>query len=47
MQLNINGTDCELNFGVQFVRELDKVAGMELNIQGQNQNFGMGLVKTL
>lgn len=47
MQININGNDCELNFGVQFVRELDKVAGMELSIKGQNQNFGMGLIKAL
>lgn len=43
MQLKINDKDVELNFGVRFVRELDKVAGMTVN----GQAFGFGLTKSL
>lgn len=43
MQLKINDKDVELNFGVRFVRELDKVAGMTVN----GQSFGFGLTKSL
>lgn len=41
--LTINGKEQELNFGVRFVRELDKVAGISAN----NVSFGFGLTKTL
>jgi hypothetical protein len=43
MQLKIDNKDIELNFGVRFVRELDKVAGMKVN----GQSFGFGLTKSL
>lgn len=41
--LTIDGEKQELNFGVKFVRELDKVAGISAN----NVSFGFGLTKTL
>lgn len=43
MEIKINGKNVELNFGVAFVRELDKVAGMKVN----GQSFGFGLTKSL
>ena len=43
MEIKINGKNVELNFGVAFVRELDKVAGMQVN----GQSFGFGLTKSL
>lgn len=43
MQLKINGFDYELNFGVRFVRELDKIAG----INKGGISFGLGLTKSL
>lgn len=47
MEITIKGKKLDLNFGVQFVRELDQIAGMELNLQGQVQKFGMGMVKSI
>ena len=43
MKITINGKEQELNFGVRFVRELDKVAGMEAG----GMSLGMGLTKSL
>ncbi|EKW99380.1 tail assembly chaperone [Ligilactobacillus saerimneri] len=43
MKLMINGKEVELHFGVRFVRELDKVAG----VQQGNISLGMSLTKTL
>jgi hypothetical protein len=43
MQIKINGKNVELKFGVKFVRELDKVAGLDLN----GASFGMGLTKSI
>ncbi|MCM0724308.1 tail assembly chaperone [Latilactobacillus curvatus] len=39
MNLTINGQEQELNFGVRFVRELDKVAG--INKDGVQLGFGL------
>lgn len=47
MEVKLNGKALQLNFGVRFVRELDKIAGMELTVKGVKQNFGMGLAKTV
>ena len=41
MQLTINGKEYELNFGVRFVRELDKTIGASI----KGINFGMGVAK--
>lgn len=43
MQLKINSKNYELNFGVKFVRELDKNAG----VSASGVSFGMGLTKAL
>lgn len=43
MQIKINDKEVELKFGVKFVRELDKVAGLDLN----GASFGMGLTKSI
>jgi hypothetical protein len=43
MELKINGKTVELQFGVRFVRELDKHAGLQAN----GVSFGLGLTKTL
>ncbi|UQS82608.1 tail assembly chaperone [Bombilactobacillus folatiphilus] len=43
MKLKINNQEQELNFGVRFVRELDQVAGMNM----QNFSFGMGLTRAI
>lgn len=43
MKLRINNREVELFFGIRFVRELDKVAGMTAN----GLNMGMGLNKVL
>lgn len=47
MQITIGKKSIDLNFGVRFVRELDKLAGMEVEVQGIKQKFGMGLTVTL
>jgi len=43
MKITIDKNDYELNFGIGFLRELDKVAGMESN----GVSMGMGLIKTI
>lgn len=43
MQVKINNKELELKFGVKFVRELDKVAGLDVN----GASFGMGLTKSI
>ena len=43
MQIKINNKQVDLKFGVKFVRELDKVAGLDLN----GASFGMGLTKSI
>lgn len=43
MEIKLNDKTVQLNFGVRFVRELDKVAGMSVN----GQSFGFGLTKSL
>ena len=43
MQIKINNKQVNLKFGVKFVRELDKVAGIDLN----GASFGMGLTKSI
>ena len=47
MHITINKKDVDLNFGVRFVRELDKIAGMSVNVQGIKQNFGFALPKVI
>ena len=47
MQITIGKDTYDLNFGVRFVRELDKVAGMTISVQGVTQTFGMGLTVCL
>lgn len=44
MQLTINGKDVQLNFGVGFVRELDRYYGLS-NQAGFN--LGLGLTKAI
>lgn len=43
MILQINGKDVELKFGIRFVRELDKVGGVDTG----NFNMGMALTKAI
>lgn len=43
MELTINDKNYNANFGVRFVRELDKSAGLNVN----GASFGMGLSKAL
>ncbi|WP_099974253.1 tail assembly chaperone [Lactobacillus terrae] len=43
MNININDKDYELNFGIGFLREIDKVAGLDVN----GVSMGMGMSKTL
>ena len=43
MQVKINNKEVKLKFGVKFVRELDKVAGLDVN----GASFGMGLTKSI
>lgn len=43
MQVKINNKEVKLKFGVKFVRELDKVAGLDVNAA----SFGMGLTKSV
>ena len=43
MKIKINDREVTLYFGVRFVRELDKVAGMNVN----GASLGMGLTRTL
>ena len=47
MKIKINKKDVELNFGVRFVGELDKIAGMSVKVQGITQNFGFALPKVI
>lgn len=43
MKITIAGKEQELNFGIGFVREINKVAGME----AKGMSLGMGLTKSL
>lgn len=43
MEIKIKNKKQPLSFGVKFVRELDKIAGLER----ENISLGMGLTKTL
>lgn len=43
MKITVNNKSVELHFGVRFVRELNRVSGMEAN----GVSLGMGLTKTL
>ncbi|MBZ5949266.1 tail assembly chaperone [Leuconostoc gasicomitatum] len=43
MKVKINNKEVELKFCVKFVRELDKVAGLDVN----GASFGMGLTKSI
>ena len=43
MKIKINNTECELNFGIRFVRELDKIA----SISNKGISLGMALMRTL
>lgn len=43
MQVKINNKEVELKFGVKFVRNLDVVAGLDVN----GASFGMGLTKSI
>lgn len=47
MQIKIKNKNYNLNFGVRFVRELDKVAGMKIEQNGIEQSFGMGVTMSL
>lgn len=43
MQININGKEIELNFGIRFVRELDE----KYNIVVSGKKFGVGIEETI
>lgn len=43
MKIKINNTEYELNFGIRFVRELDKIASVSNN----GISLGMALMRTL
>ncbi|HJA24231.1 MAG TPA: tail assembly chaperone [Candidatus Limosilactobacillus intestinavium] len=47
MQIKIKNKNYDLNFGVRFVRELDKLAGMKVKQNGIEQSFGMGITMTM
>lgn len=47
MQIKIKNKNYDLNFGVRFVRELDKLAGMKIERNGVEQSFGMGVTMNL
>ena len=47
MQITIGKKNLDLNFGVRFVREIDKLVGVEMNIQGSKQSLGFGLTKAV
>ena len=44
MIIKVNGTEYDLNFGVAFIRELDKIDGIKANLTAdQKANFGMAM----
>ena len=43
MQLTIDGKKCDLNFGVEFVNQLNKVAGFSIEKSGIDLPMGMAL----
>lgn len=47
MQITVDGTKVDLHFGVRFVRELDKIAGIKTEAGGQTISLGFGLIKTI
>lgn len=48
MTITINGKEVELNFGVRFVRELDKHMPIRMNVRGVGeQSFGMALARVV
>lgn len=47
MQITIGKKEYSLNFGVRFVREIDKLVGVEMSIQGTKQSLGFGLTKAV
>ena len=47
MQITVDNTKVDLHFGVRFVRELDKIAGIRAQAGGQTISLGFGLIKTI
>lgn len=48
MTITINGKEVELNFGVRFVRELDKHMPIKMKVKGMGeQSFGMALSRVV
>lgn len=47
MQISIGKKNYNLNFGIHFVREIDKLMGVEMNFQGVKQSLGFGLTKSV
>lgn len=48
MEIKINGKEYELNFGVKFVRLLDKKMPIMMNMKGMGeQSFGMALTRVV
>lgn len=47
MQITINGKEYGLNFGVAFIREIDKIAGVQMSLNGESQSFGLSMMKVL
>lgn len=50
MQITINGKEYGLNFGVAFIREIDKIAGVQMSLNGKAQNsgdFGLSMMRVL
>ncbi|WHO86578.1 tail assembly chaperone [Limosilactobacillus oris] len=48
MEITINKKDYELNFGVKFVRLMDKKMPIKVNVNGMGeQDFGMALTRVV
>lgn len=47
MEITINDAKLELRFGVRFIRELDKIAGLNAEVRGQKVSLGFGTIKAL
>lgn len=47
MELTLDNKKLELNFGLRFIRELDKAMPFSPEKNGPKINFGMGLVQVL
>lgn len=47
MQIKVNGEAVDLHFGVAFLRKLDKINGMKIDMRGVPVSLGFGMLQAM